>query len=223
MSTQTAEISSIAKALVAFQLEVENATKGSVNPAFKSKYADLAEVLNVTRPVLAKHGISVQQHPTFEEGTVKLETVLLHESGQSISSTLVIPVTKQDAQGVGSAITYARRYALASICGIAQEDDDANTAVKPGPAHQAQPKVCWELSHLETFDMILERAYEVFKSGIDDAAVSKAEYEKFRAKCKSRRDAMVEPAEQILSEMKAHVDKLEKAAKAKAEKAQAPA
>lgn len=220
MSTQTAEISSIAKALVAFQLEVENATKGSVNPAFKSKYADLAEVLNVTRPVLAKHGISVQQHPTFEDGTVRLETVLLHESGQSISSTLVIPVTKQDAQGVGSAITYARRYALASICGIAQEDDDGNTAVKPGPA---QPKACWELSHLETFDMVLERAYEAFKAGIDDAAVSKAEYEKFRAKCKSRKDALVEPAEQVLSEMKAHVDKLEKAAKAKAEKSQVPA
>ena len=121
-------VAELAKSLVKFQAEVENASKKSVNPAFKSKYADLAEVLDTVRPVLAKYGFSVTQHPTFEEGSVKVETLLLHESGEWMSSTIRIPVTKQDAQGVGSAITYGRRYALASICGIAQEDDDANAA-----------------------------------------------------------------------------------------------
>ncbi|TWI46315.1 ERF superfamily protein [Pseudomonas duriflava] len=125
-------IDALAKALAAAQAEIENATKGSINPHFRNKYADLAEILNTARPVLSKHGISVVQMPGFEDGKVSVETVLMHESGQWISNTLLGPCAKLDPQGVGSAITYYRRYSLAAFAGIAQEDDDANEASQPG-------------------------------------------------------------------------------------------
>jgi hypothetical protein len=126
-------IDALAKALAAAQAEIENATKGSINPHFRSKYADLAEVLNTTRPILSKHGLSIVQMPGFEDGKVSVETVLMHESGQWLSNTLLGPCVKMDPQGVGSAITYYRRYSLAAFAGIAQEDDDANLASQPNP------------------------------------------------------------------------------------------
>ncbi|SER37495.1 MULTISPECIES: ERF family protein [Pseudomonas] len=122
------EINELAKALAAAQVEIENATKDSVNPHFRSKYADLAEVLNTSRPVLAKHGLSVVQMPSFQDGKVGVTTLLMHASGQFISSELVGPCMKVDPQGIGSAITYYRRYSLAAFAGIAQEDDDGNDA-----------------------------------------------------------------------------------------------
>lgn len=121
-------IASIAKALAAFTAEAENASKNAKNPHFRSSYADLAEVINTIRPVLAKHCLSFIQSPSFDSGVVSVETMLLHESGEFISGTVSAPVSKQDAQGVGSAITYCRRYGLAAMCGIAQEDDDGNAA-----------------------------------------------------------------------------------------------
>lgn len=122
-------IASLAAALAKAQGEVENATKGSTNPHFRSKYADLAEVLNTVRPVFAKHGLAVTQFPSYAEGVVSVETVLTHSSGEWMSGTISAPVSKQDAQGVGSAVTYCRRYSLAAVAGIAQEDDDGNSAV----------------------------------------------------------------------------------------------
>lgn len=133
-------IASLAKALAKAQGEVENASKASVNPHFKSKYADLAEVLNTVRPVFASCGLSFVQMPSFLDGIVSVETMLVHESGEWISETASSPITKQDAQGVGSAITYLRRYSLAAFAGIAQEDDDANASVgKPQPKQVAAP------------------------------------------------------------------------------------
>lgn len=120
----------LAKALVAAQSEVENSSKSSTNPHFKSKYSDLAEVLNTVRPVFTKHGISIVQSPSFSDGMVHVTTYLIHVSGEQLSGTISIPVAKQDAQAIGSAITYARRYSLASFCGIAQEDDDGNAAIE---------------------------------------------------------------------------------------------
>ena len=118
-------IAGLAKALAKAQGEVENPSKTIVNPHFKSKYADLAEVLNTVRPVFSANGLSFVQMPRFAEGMVMVETVLMHESGEWISEAACSPITKQDAQGVGSAITYLRRYSLAAFAGIAQEDDDA--------------------------------------------------------------------------------------------------
>lgn len=116
-------------ALSKAQGELSNASKSSANPFFKSKYADLAECINVVRPVFAVHGLSITQMPSYESGIVSVESMLIHSSGEWISSTISAPVGKQDAQGVGSAITYCRRYSLAAIAGIAQEDDDGNGAV----------------------------------------------------------------------------------------------
>ena len=124
-------IASLAAALAKAQGEMENAGKNSVNPHFKSKYADLAEILNTVRPVLSKHGLAVTQFPAFEGGTAHVETILTHESGEWMSGTCSAPVQKSDPQGVGSALTYLRRYSLAAVCGLAQEDDDANAAAKP--------------------------------------------------------------------------------------------
>lgn len=135
------QINELAGALALAQAELENAKKTSNNPHFKSKYADLAEVLDTVRPVLAKHGLSFVQFPGYahEPKVVAVETILMHKSGQFISGTVAAPVTKPDAQGVGSAITYCRRYSLAAVVGIAQEDDDGNEASgRKGGHHTSQ-------------------------------------------------------------------------------------
>lgn len=128
-------IKELSAALAKAQGLIENASKNAANPHFKSKYADLAEVLNTVRPVFSSYGLSIVQSPAFEAGTVSVETLLMHQSGEWISGVAACNVTKNDAQGVGSAITYLRRYSLAAMAGIAQEDDDANAAVgkKPEP------------------------------------------------------------------------------------------
>ncbi len=112
--------------------KIGSAIKGHVNPAFKgSKYADLAAVIDVIKPALSEHGLWFAQinHPS-DKG-VTIETVLFHESGESLSlGTLFLPATKLDAQGFGSAATYCRRYALMAAFGVPAEDDDGNAAVK---------------------------------------------------------------------------------------------
>lgn len=132
-------IAALAKALASAQGEIENASKNMKNDHFKNKYADLAEVLNTVRPVFAKHGLAVTQFPSFEGGLVHVETMLTHESGEWMAGTASAPVSKQDAQGVGSAITYLRRYSLAAVAGVAQEDDDANAATAKKPEPKADP------------------------------------------------------------------------------------
>ena len=132
-------IAALAKAIALSQLHVENALKSSTNPHFKSKYADLAEILNTVRPVFSANGIAIVQTPTFESGVASVETMLCHESGEFISSVCSSPVGKQDAQGIGSAITYLRRYSLAAMCGIAQEDDDGQHAVQEPQTQRQAP------------------------------------------------------------------------------------
>lgn len=133
-------IAALAAALAEAQGEMENASKNSTNPHFKSKYADLAEVLNTVRPVLSKHGLSVTQFPSYGEGLVHVETIIAHKSGEWMSEKCSAPAQKQDPQGVGSAISYLRRYSLAAVCGIAQEDDDANAATKPKAETKPTPR-----------------------------------------------------------------------------------
>lgn len=122
-------IAALTAALAIAQSKIENATKNSKNDHFKNRYADLAEVLNTARPVFADNGLSIMQFPSYAEGICHVETVLTHKSGEWVSGTASCRVTKDDAQGVGSAITYLRRYSLAAVAGIAQEDDDAEGAV----------------------------------------------------------------------------------------------
>jgi hypothetical protein len=130
-------------ALAKAQAEVENATKGSTNPHFKSKYADLAEVLNTVRPTFAKHGLSLLQSTGFEGSLVSVETVIGHEGGGFISSIASCVPAKSDAQGIGAATTYLRRYGLAAMTGVAQEDDDGQSAAharEPEPVRAREPE-----------------------------------------------------------------------------------
>lgn len=122
-------------ALAKAQAEVENATKGSSNPHFKSRYADLAEVLNTVRPVFAKNGIAILQSTGFDGSLVSVSTILAHASGGLVSSVASCVPAKTDGQGIGAATTYLRRYSLAAMAGVAQEDDDGNSA-----AHSKTPE-----------------------------------------------------------------------------------
>jgi len=123
-------ITKIAAALVKAQMEMGNAVKDAVNPFFKKSYADLNSVREAALPILNKHGISCIQPTTFINDVPFVETILLHESGEFISSLTMIVVDKiNDAQRHGSGLSYARRYALSAIVNIGAEDDDANKAV----------------------------------------------------------------------------------------------
>lgn len=127
---QSENIAELAKALAAAQGEISHAVKDSTNPHFKSYYADLASVWDAVRKPLSKSGLSVSQLPS-SDGTIHwLETTLLHSSGQFLTSRTPL-IGCSDMQKYGSALTYARRYALAAIAGVAQDDDDANVAAKP--------------------------------------------------------------------------------------------
>ena len=123
-------IAKLATALSIVQGKLSHAKKYSANPFFKSKYADLESVWDACRSLLAENGLCVMQFPgEFLEGCMSLDTILAHSSGEYIKQTMEVPVTKLDPQGVGSALTYMRRYALAAVVGVVQADDDANAAV----------------------------------------------------------------------------------------------
>lgn len=125
------QVNELAAALAKAQGQLEGAKKSSSNPFFKSKYADLAECWNTCRKALTANEISVIQMPEeiTENGRLNITTMIAHSSGQYISSTLTMTVTKLDPQAIGSAITYGRRYALAAMVGLAQEDDDGEKAM----------------------------------------------------------------------------------------------
>lgn len=125
------QINELAKALVEAQKELKHAPKDSQNPFFKSGYASLASVLDSCRGVLNQHGISVLQLTQIVGDRTCVVTTLLHASGQWISGELPLNPVKNDPQSVGSAISYARRYALQAIVGMATEDDDGDHATKP--------------------------------------------------------------------------------------------
>lgn len=127
-------IKAIAPALLKAQKAIKAALKDATNPHFKSKYADLSSVVDAVKGPLNDAGITFMQGVEDAENGVAVETMLLHESGEWLSSTIKIPASKQDAQGYGSATTYARRYGLQAMCGVPAEDDDGNAASKPKPA-----------------------------------------------------------------------------------------
>lgn len=124
-------IATLAKALNLFQGELKPVPKESINPFFKHKYADISTIWEASRPLLAKHGFAIAQLPTVENNQIVLTTLLMHISGEWLSSDLLVtPVKLNDPQAVGSALTYARRYALSAILGIcSEEDDDAEMVV----------------------------------------------------------------------------------------------
>ncbi len=133
------DLNELATALAAAQGEIMPAPKDAANPYFKSKYASLPAIREAIRDVFARHGLSVIQIPAVAEGQLRLHTLLLHCSGQSLDcGCLAADVDLSNPQKIGSAITYFRRYALAAISQtVADEDDDANAASGP-PRQQTQ-------------------------------------------------------------------------------------
>jgi hypothetical protein len=129
---QSDAIDAFAAGMAKVQTEIGGAVKGSVNPAFKSKYADLSAVWEAWQVIGPKNGFAVMQFPGIydpEAKTMGMDTLITHSSGQWVRGAMTIPLTKVDAQGYGSACTYARRYALSAAVGICPEDDDANGAI----------------------------------------------------------------------------------------------
>lgn len=124
MYKMSEQINEIMGALSKAQKTIQNASKNAQNPHFRSKYADLSEVLNASREPLSENGLAVVQTVDEIEGRYYLITTLGHASGQFLQSRLPLIMSKNDMQGLGSAISYARRYALSAMIGISQEDDD---------------------------------------------------------------------------------------------------
>jgi len=124
------ELDKIAPAFVAAQAEIGGVEKDSKNPAFKSRYASLEAVIDAAKPILIKHQLAFLQMPgALTEHGLSVTTMILHESGQHISSTLTVPLAKRDPQGAGSAITYACRYSLMAMLGMPPVDDDGEAAM----------------------------------------------------------------------------------------------
>lgn len=138
-------IDKIAPAFVKAQAACNGAKKSSNNPHFKSKYADLGAVWDACEGALEANKLSVLQGlGEVIDGKMQIETMLLHDSGQWIKSLASIPLPKADPQGYGSASTYARRYTLAALMGIVQEDDDGNAASRPVPEKKAEQLISTE-------------------------------------------------------------------------------
>jgi len=145
-------IKALAKALSQFQNEVGVIPKNSTNPFFNSKYADLSDILTAIKKPLHAAGLSVSQLPTGEH---TLTTILMHESGEFISSAYAMKPKKDDPQGIGSAITYQRRYALGAVLGLnIDEDDDANAA--SGKDTKSKAKAAPKAKKVESLDEALK-------------------------------------------------------------------
>ena len=150
------EMKSIATSLAAAQINMGKALKQSNNPHFRSKYADLGSVMDACLPALNEHGIAVIQPTGEDEQGRFVETILIHgESGEQLSCRVPLIVSKNDMQGYGSAVTYARRYGLMAMAGIAPEDDDGNAAAKAAPK-QEPPKPISAEQFQEMNDLIFD-------------------------------------------------------------------
>lgn len=133
-------IEKIAAALSKAQAEMGKAIKTANNPHFRSKYADLGNVMDACLPALNQNGIAVVQPSGRDDLGDYVDTLFIHSSGQSLTSRVYLVVDKQNMQGVGSASTYARRYGLMGLAGIAPEDDDGNAAAAAPPKPASPPR-----------------------------------------------------------------------------------
>lgn len=133
--------SELSKALAAAQGALKAASFDKQNPHFKSKYASLASIMDACRDALSRNGLAVIQTTGIEDGVLMLYTTLTHISGESVTGAYPIVPQQATPQGYGSAMTYARRYALAAIVGVvADDDDDGNEASRPPRAEQSRPR-----------------------------------------------------------------------------------
>lgn len=157
-------ITKIAPALLKAQKAITFAAKDAINPHLKSKYADLPSVIDAVKGALNDSGIMFSQTATESEPTtLRLTTRLIHESGEWIEDTATMPITKTDPQGYGSAMTYARRYTLAAITGLYQDDDDGQKAAKPATKPEAPAEL---VETAKSMAMQGIKAYETFWKGL---------------------------------------------------------
>jgi len=133
-------IKHLAAALNKAQAVMAGAKKSAANPFFKSKYANLEEVIACIKEPFESNGLSFMQFPITEEDRAGVETIVMHESGEWISGSFMLKCSKLDPQGMASAITYARRYGIQSIAGIPSEDDDGNAASQAPKQPAMKPK-----------------------------------------------------------------------------------
>lgn len=161
------------KAFVAAQSEMDAVYKNATNPAFKSKYADLASVMEAVMPALSKNGLALMQSASFEDDVVSVETMILHTSGGSASTVLSAKPQNATPQGIGSVQTYLRRYSLMAITGVAPEDDDGNAGnisggAKPNKQQPAQKQVAPVLEHAPSEAFKLAKAQVEIKKTTDE-------------------------------------------------------
>lgn len=190
-------INEISAALAKAQGEMTNALKDKANPFFKSTYADLASVLDACKQPLSKNGLSVVQvHDMLEDGTMILVTRLCHSSGQWVEGRMPMYPTKKDSQGIGSASTYCRRYALAAMVGIGSEDDDGNAACRPVPqkeecktaVHKKSDKISVE--DIQLLQEALKECSEDFRAKVSPtlSSLTSESFEKAKNKILEQRD-----------------------------------
>jgi len=181
----------IAKALCLAQGEMSAVAKSRNNPHFKSKYAGLDEIIEMARPILTKHGLSVIQMPVFEDGNCGVETVIIHESGESINcGKLLLPLGRGGgAQGAGSSITYARRYAFSAALMISCDEDDDGNGAQTSYNQQSAPSV-----------------------NDNPAPATKEQVERFKAACEAKGYEVPERCELMtIAQLKKAFENMEKA------------
>ena len=157
-------IEKLAEALCAAQGEMGGAVKGSANPFFKSSYADLTSVIKAIKEPCQNNGLSYVQLPHRSDSSIGVVTRLIHTSGQWLENDFTLPMVKSDPQAAGSAITYARRYALQALFGIPAVDDDGESAMirgdKPSVIDESQLAVIFDL--LDKTDSDIEKFCKAF-------------------------------------------------------------
>jgi hypothetical protein len=191
-------IKNLGIALAKFQGDIKNPENTAINPAWKSKYAPLSEILNLVRPLLSKHGLSLFQMPINSENGVGVTTTLLHESGEWIETDpLILKLEKQNAQGAGSCITYARRYSLSAVLGISSEDDDdANSISQPKPQAQKGQYSPTQSNNGKISKEQIKKLYATANGRYDEAKTIQAKYG-----YESSKDIKVTDFQKILSEV----------------------
>lgn len=198
-------IKELATALAKAQGAIKGAVKDSANPFFKNKYADLASVVEAIRSAFAANGLSyIQSVEPSDKDEVRVETTILHSSGEWIGcGVLALPVSKVDAQGYGSALTYARRYSLSAATGVAPEDDDGNaaTVAKPKPAMADLDKALLVINAsptLKDLQAVFTDAYKAAQAANDKAAMT------IITAAKNKRKEQLQPKDAFVVEMEAN-------------------
>jgi hypothetical protein len=173
----------IAAAFVAAKRSFAPLLKDKTNPHFRSKYADLGACIDAVEEALLANGIAFYQETTEDAHGVTVETVFLHESGETLRcGKLHVPAIKADPQGFGSALTYARRYSLTAACGIAPEDDDGNAAAQRIINERRAQRDRWIADQCAAIDAastvgemkrVLEEALVVARGEKDDDAIAR--------------------------------------------------